>query len=110
MSAIWSPGFRRWAIGLPLVWLALFFLAPFLMTLAISFGEAVDAAPPFRLDAPALGFLAAAGERHDLSRRAAHLAAHRRHGDGDRGPASATRWPMRSRARRCAGATCFSCW
>jgi putrescine transport system permease protein len=54
MSAIWSPGFRRWVIGLPLAWLALFFLAPFLMTLAISFGEPVDAAPPFRLDAPGL--------------------------------------------------------
>jgi putrescine transport system permease protein len=55
VSAIWTAGLRRWLIGLPLAWLALFFLAPFLMTLAISFGTPVDGAPPFSLAAPGLG-------------------------------------------------------
>jgi len=38
---------RRWFIGLPLVWLLLFFAAPFLIVAAISIVPAINASPPF---------------------------------------------------------------
>ena len=55
MNILWPRAIRLWIIALPLAWLALFLAAPFLMTLAISFGTATDSAPPFRLDPPGLG-------------------------------------------------------
>ena len=36
-------------IGLPFLWLVLFFLLPLLIVAAISFAESADAIPPFRL-------------------------------------------------------------
>lgn len=43
----WRPGWREAAILLPLVWLALFFLAPFLIVLKISLAESILAQPPY---------------------------------------------------------------
>lgn len=40
-----AQGFFRWA---PALWLTLFFLAPFLLVLRLSFSEAVTAQPPYR--------------------------------------------------------------
>ncbi len=54
MSILWPRAIRFWIIALPLVWLTIFLAAPFLMSLAISFGTATDTAPPFRLDPPGL--------------------------------------------------------
>lgn len=44
--------FRRVVIGLPGLWMALFFLAPFAILLAIAFGESVEALPPVRIGLP----------------------------------------------------------
>jgi putrescine transport system permease protein len=44
--------FRRIVIGLPALWMALFFLAPFAILLAIAFGESVEALPPVRIGLP----------------------------------------------------------
>ena len=44
-----GAGFRRFLIGLPLVWLAVFFLLPLAIVAAISFAESADAIPPFAL-------------------------------------------------------------
>ncbi|HAQ85624.1 MAG TPA: putrescine ABC transporter permease PotH, partial [Pseudomonas sp.] len=41
-----NPG-RRLVIGVPFVWLALFFLLPFVIVLKISFAEADVAIPPY---------------------------------------------------------------
>jgi putrescine transport system permease protein len=41
---------RHFLIGLPFVWLAVFFLLPLIIVAAISFGESADAIPPFTLD------------------------------------------------------------
>jgi putrescine transport system permease protein len=49
-AATRSPDTKRWlrrAVLLPYVWLLLFFLAPFLIILKISFAEPVVAQPPF---------------------------------------------------------------
>ncbi len=43
----WRPGWREAAIFLPLVWLGLFFLAPFLIVLKISLAEPILAQPPY---------------------------------------------------------------
>lgn len=43
----WRPGWREIAILLPLAWLALFFLAPFLIVLKISLAEPILAQPPY---------------------------------------------------------------
>ncbi|MGQ3030808.1 MAG: hypothetical protein ACT60Q_20940, partial [Ferrovibrionaceae bacterium] len=43
----WRPGWREAAILLPLAWLALFFLAPFLIVLKISLAEPILAQPPY---------------------------------------------------------------
>ncbi len=43
----WRPGWREAAIILPLVWLGLFFLAPFLIVLKISLAEPILAQPPY---------------------------------------------------------------
>lgn len=43
-------GLRRYLIGLPFVWLSLFFLLPLIIVAAISFAESADAIPPFQLD------------------------------------------------------------
>ncbi len=56
-----SRGGRRLAIGLPFLWLLLFFLAPFLIVSAISFGESAIGIPPF---VPPLAF--GAGYRPEL--------------------------------------------
>jgi len=47
-----SSGWRRFALGLPYVWLLAFFLLPFLIVLKISFSQTVIAQPPYtpRLD------------------------------------------------------------
>ena len=44
-----GAGLRRFLIGLPFVWLGVFFLLPLAMVAAISFAESADAIPPFRL-------------------------------------------------------------
>lgn len=44
-----GAGLRRLLIGLPLVWLAVFFLLPLAIVAAISFAESADAIPPFTL-------------------------------------------------------------
>jgi len=44
--------FRRIVIGLPALWMALFFLAPFAILLAIAFGDSVEALPPVRIGLP----------------------------------------------------------
>jgi putrescine transport system permease protein len=43
----WRPGWREAAILLPLAWLALFFLVPFLIVLKISLAEPILAQPPY---------------------------------------------------------------
>jgi putrescine transport system permease protein len=43
-----GPWLRRLLIGLPFLWLLVFFLLPLLIVLAISFAEGADAIPPFR--------------------------------------------------------------
>jgi putrescine transport system permease protein len=47
MSAV-NPWLRRVLIGLPFVWLAVFFLLPLAIVAAISLAESADAIPPFR--------------------------------------------------------------
>src|SRR3954471_19237735 len=42
-------GLRRTLIGLPFLWLAVFFLLPLAIVAAISFAESADAIPPFSL-------------------------------------------------------------
>jgi putrescine transport system permease protein len=44
---------RRLLIGLPFLWLSLFFLLPLLIVASISFAESADSVPPFR---PPVGF------------------------------------------------------
>src|SRR5438045_3259451 len=48
MTGIGS-GLRRILIGLPFLWLAVFFLLPLGIVAAISFAESADAIPPFKL-------------------------------------------------------------
>ena len=45
-----GAGLRRFVIGLPFVWLGVFFLLPLAIVAAISFAESADAIPPFKLD------------------------------------------------------------
>ncbi len=47
------PWLRRVLIGLPFLWLAVFFLAPLLIVAGISLAESADAIPPFE---PPLAF------------------------------------------------------
>ena len=42
-------GLRRVLIGLPFLWLGIFFLLPLGIVAAISFAESADAIPPFKL-------------------------------------------------------------
>jgi putrescine transport system permease protein len=44
-----GAGLRRVLIGLPFVWLFVFFLLPLAIVAAISFAESADAIPPFKL-------------------------------------------------------------
>jgi putrescine transport system permease protein len=44
-----SERLRRFLIGLPFIWLAVFFLLPLVIVAAISFAESADAIPPFKL-------------------------------------------------------------
>jgi putrescine transport system permease protein len=44
-----GAGLRRVLIGLPFLWLAVFFLLPLAIVAAISFAESADAIPPFQL-------------------------------------------------------------
>jgi len=44
-----GAGLRRFLIGLPFVWLTVFFLLPLIIVAAISFAESADAIPPFTL-------------------------------------------------------------
>jgi len=44
-----GTGLRRFLIGLPFVWLGVFFLLPLAIVAAISFAESADAMPPFKL-------------------------------------------------------------
>jgi putrescine transport system permease protein len=44
--------FRRLVIGVPALWMAVFFLAPFAILLAIAFGESAETLPPVRLGLP----------------------------------------------------------
>jgi putrescine transport system permease protein len=44
-----GAGLRRLLIGVPFVWLAVFFLLPLVIVAAISFAESADAIPPFKL-------------------------------------------------------------
>ena len=44
-----GAGLRRFLIGLPFVWLGVFFLLPLAIVAAISFAESADAMPPFKL-------------------------------------------------------------
>ncbi len=44
-----GPSLRRALIGLPFVWLGVFFLLPLAIVAAISFAESADAIPPFNL-------------------------------------------------------------
>src|SRR5712692_6785546 len=55
---IWQ---RRVLIGLPFLWLAVFFLLPLGLVAGISLGESADAIPPFR---PLLGLTSAGLESH----------------------------------------------
>ena len=48
-----TPWLRRVLIGLPFLWLAVFFLAPLLIVAGISLTESADAIPPFE---PPLAF------------------------------------------------------
>ena len=43
-----TPWLRRVLIGLPFLWLAVFFLLPLVIVAAISFAETADAIPPFQ--------------------------------------------------------------
>jgi putrescine transport system permease protein len=45
-----DAGLRRFLIGLPFAWLAVFFLLPLAIVLAISFAESADSIPPFTLN------------------------------------------------------------
>ncbi len=47
MSALQSPAWRATVIGVPFLWLAVFFVLPFLVVLGISLVPAADGAPPF---------------------------------------------------------------
>jgi putrescine transport system permease protein len=58
-----GPWLRRLLIGLPFLWLLVFFLLPLLIVLAISFAEGADAIPPLR----PLVSLGAAGLKSHLS-------------------------------------------
>jgi len=44
-----GAGLRRFLIGLPFIWLTVFFLLPLAIVAAISFAESADAIPPFKL-------------------------------------------------------------
>jgi putrescine transport system permease protein len=44
-----GAGLRRFLIGLPFAWLAVFFLLPLAIVLTISFAENADSIPPFKL-------------------------------------------------------------
>ena len=44
-----GTGLRRLLIGLPFIWLTVFFLLPLAIVAAISFAESADAIPPFKL-------------------------------------------------------------
>ena len=44
-----GAGLRRFLIGLPFVWLGVFFLLPLIIVAVISFAESADAIPPFTL-------------------------------------------------------------
>jgi putrescine transport system permease protein len=44
-----GAGLRRFLIGLPFIWLMVFFLLPLAIVVAISFAESADAIPPFKL-------------------------------------------------------------
>ncbi|HEY4747445.1 MAG TPA: ABC transporter permease subunit [Steroidobacteraceae bacterium] len=44
-----GAGLRRFLIGLPFIWLMVFFLLPLAIVAAISFAESADAIPPFKL-------------------------------------------------------------
>jgi putrescine transport system permease protein len=56
-----TPWLRRVLIGLPFLWLAVFFLLPLAIMAAISLAESADAIPPFR---PLVEATAAGLERH----------------------------------------------
>jgi putrescine transport system permease protein len=56
-----GPWGRRALIGLPFIWLAVFFLLPLAIVAAISFTESADSIPPFR---PLLSLTAAGLESH----------------------------------------------
>jgi putrescine transport system permease protein len=56
-----SPGLRLVLIGLPFLWLAVFFLAPLLIVAGISLTESADAIPPFE---PPIAFGAHGIETH----------------------------------------------
>jgi putrescine transport system permease protein len=45
-----GPRLRRALIGLPFIWLGVFFLLPLAIVAAISFAESADAIPPFELN------------------------------------------------------------
>jgi putrescine transport system permease protein len=44
-----GAGLRRFLIGLPFIWLMVFFLLPLAIVAAISFAESADSIPPFKL-------------------------------------------------------------
>jgi putrescine transport system permease protein len=44
--------FGKCVIGIPALWMAVFFLAPFAILLAIAFGESAESLPPVRLGLP----------------------------------------------------------
>src|SRR5207253_4417996 len=52
---------RRALIGLPFLWLAVFFLLPLVLVAGISLTESADAIPPFR---PLVGLTSAGWESH----------------------------------------------
>jgi putrescine transport system permease protein len=56
-----GPWGRRALIGLPFIWLAVFFLLPLAIVAAISFTESADSIPPFR---PLLSLTSAGLESH----------------------------------------------
>ena len=45
-----GAGLRRFLIGMPFAWLAVFFLLPLAIVLTISFAESADSIPPFTLN------------------------------------------------------------
>ena len=55
-----APWLRRVLIGLPFLWLAVFFLAPLLIVAGISLTESADAIPPFE---PPIAFGAGGASR-----------------------------------------------